>query len=168
MQADPARTGVSPLDRLADILEGGVSWLEGVVAAILAIVIVFAVVEICITLVNAVAVLHAGPGAMQSVVTAVLDTFIVVELFRITVAYIRRTDVIFTVLETALVVAAREIVVIKAGTSEPIAGMAVAGTLLAIALAWFLLRRSASEPHDRAAAGNAPATCEADTSEERV
>ncbi len=84
-------------------------------------------------------------------IKAVLDVFIVVELFRITVAYVRHSAVVPTVLETALVVAAREVVVIEAGTKEPLVGLALAGILVAIGVTWWLLRSAgACGPHKEA------------------
>lgn len=131
------------VDRAAGLLEIAVGWAEMAVGLILAVVILVAVVIVGIETFRLVAEFASvGPhDAVSEVVKAVLDTFIIIELFRITIAYVRHHEVIPTVLETALVVAAREIVVIEAGASDPLAAAAVAGTLLSVGLTWFLLRR---------------------------
>ncbi|MBI5230706.1 MAG: phosphate-starvation-inducible PsiE family protein [Coriobacteriales bacterium] len=130
------------LDAAATLLEKIVAWAEGAVALVLAFVIVLAVGTVMYAVVQGALTFPLEGAELKGIITAVLDTFIIIELFRITVAYVRHAEVIPTVLETALVVAAREIVVIEAGKNEPIAGAAVAATLLAIALAWFLLSKT--------------------------
>lgn len=130
------------MDRLAYLLETGISWMETVVAILLAIVVLIAVLFVAFATVKMVAAFpEANSAGLFKVIKAVLDTFIVIELFRITIAYVRHREVIPTVLETALVVAAREIVVIEAGADDPLAAAAVGGTLIAIGITWYLLRR---------------------------
>ncbi len=143
------------IDHAATLLEVAVGWAETVVALVLAIVIVCTVVLVIGATIELIRDLF-GAGAREQVsalIKTVLDTFIIIELFRITIAYVRHHEVIHTVLETALVVAAREIVVIEAGANEPLAAAAVGGTLLAVGVTWYLLRRGISlvgdeEQHD--------------------
>lgn len=131
------------IDRVAFWLETGISWIETVVAIVLAVVVVIAVALVALATVKLVGEFPGTDGeGIFKVIKAVLDTFIVIELFRITIAYVRHREVIPTVLETALVVAAREIVVIEAGAENPLAAAAVGGTLIAIGVTWALLRRS--------------------------
>lgn len=131
------------IDRVAQWLETGISWIETVVAVVLAVVVVVAVALVAIATLKLVAEFPGTNGTgILKVIKAVLDTFIVIELFRITIAYVRHREVIPTVLETALVVAAREIVVIEAGAEDPLAAAAVGGTLIAIGVTWALLRKS--------------------------
>lgn len=130
------------IDRLAYLLETGIAWMETLVAIVLAAVVLIAVVIVGITTAKLMlAFPDADSAGIFKVIKSVLDTFIVIELFRITIAYVRHREVIPTVLETALVVAAREIVVIEAGADNPLAAAAVGGTLIAIGITWYLLRR---------------------------
>lgn len=130
------------IDRLAYWLETGIAWMETVVAALLAVVVLIAVAVVGYATWKLIGAFPDTDNAgIFKVIKAVLDTFIVIELFRITIAYVRHREVIPTVLETALVVAAREIVVIEAGADDPLAAAAVGGTLIAIGITWFLLRR---------------------------
>jgi uncharacterized membrane protein (DUF373 family) len=79
---------------------------------------------------------------------AVLDValmiFIIVELFRIAVAYLKHEDVIPTVLEAALVAVARKLVtfdthLVGAEVLMKAAGLAL--LLLAVAVTWYLLAK---------------------------
>jgi uncharacterized membrane protein (DUF373 family) len=133
-----------PIDRASNLLETVVGWAEMAVGLVLAAVIIYAV---AVVIVGAVELMTAFPSingreGINGVIKAVLDTFIIIELFRITIAYVRHHEVVPTVLETALVVAAREIVVIEAGANNPLAAAAVGGTLLAIGITSFLLTRA--------------------------
>ena len=80
-----------------------------------------------------------------SVMAAVLQVFILVELFRIAIAYMRHENVVPTVLEAALVAVARQFVVFEAGNGGPTAlygALALAVLLMAVAFSWWLLQRS--------------------------
>lgn len=130
------------IDRLALWLETVISWMETLVAVVLAVVVLVAVGIVVYATWKLIGTFPDTDNAgIFKVIKAVLDTFIVIELFRITIAYVRHREVIPTVLETALVVAAREIVVIEAGADNPLAAAAVGGTLIAIGITWYLLRR---------------------------
>lgn len=133
------------IERVATALEKVIDWVEVTVAVILAAVIVMAVAYVAVAtlkLFTVVPTAASGNDELLKVIKYVLDTFLVIELFRITVAYVRHHEIIPTVLETALVVAAREIVVIEAGAKNPLAAAAVGGTLVAVGITWFLLRRA--------------------------
>jgi len=135
------------MTQVTTLLELTVVWAELVVALILAAVVIGMVVHISgATFEMFRSTIQAGEKTqISSVIKAVLDTFIVIELFRITIAYVRHHEVVDIVLETALVVAAREIVVIEAGAKDPLAATAVGGTLLAIGITWYLLRKSLTQ-----------------------
>jgi uncharacterized membrane protein (DUF373 family) len=79
---------------------------------------------------------------------AVLDValmiFIIVELFRIAVAYLKHEDVIPTVLEAALVAVARKLVTFDthlAGGEVLMKAAGLALLLLAVAVTWYLLAK---------------------------
>lgn len=123
-------------------LERAVDWVETVVAAVLAIIIVIIVASVAYKATGLLDTFPHDDALLTSLMKSVLDVFIVIELFRITVAYVRHRNVLSTVLETALVVAAREVVVIEAGAKDPMAGLSVAGILIAIGITWWLLSRA--------------------------
>jgi uncharacterized membrane protein (DUF373 family) len=135
------------MERAATLLERSVDWTETVVAGVLTLVIVAAVGVVAYRAFGVIAGFPHVDDVLKSVIKAVLDVFIVIELFRITVAYVRHRDVIGVVLETALVVAAREVVVIEAGAKDPMAGLAVGGIMVAVGITWWLLRHAGACGH---------------------
>jgi uncharacterized membrane protein (DUF373 family) len=73
----------------------------------------------------------------------VLQVFILVELFRIALAYMKHENVVPTVLEAALVAVARKFVVFEGSGADFLvqaAGLSV--LLVAVALSWWLLAKS--------------------------
>ena len=77
-------------------------------------------------------------------VSIVLEVFILVELFRIALAYMHHKNVVPTVLEAALVAIARKFVMFEPSTgleSLMYAG-ALALLLMVVSLSWYLLVRS--------------------------
>lgn len=77
-----------------------------------------------------------------AVISTVLEVFILIELFRIAVAYMMHRNVIPTVMEAALVAVARKFVIFepKDGFLPEAAGLAA--LIIAIAVSWWLLKRS--------------------------
>jgi uncharacterized membrane protein (DUF373 family) len=139
------------MHRATKFLEWAVDWIEVVVAAILALLIAVSVAAMVVVFVRALGAFPANTETMRTLLTAIIDVFIVIELFKITIAYARHHDVIPTVLETGLVVAAREIIVVQAGKENPVAAFGLAAILVAIGLTWFLLRRARAletHPHE--------------------
>lgn len=130
------------IDKVTTFLERAVDWVETVIAAVLALIIVIIVASVTYKATGLVTDFPHDEALLSSLMKSVLDVFIVVELFRITVAYVRHSNVLSTVLETALVVAAREVVVIEAGAKNPMAGLAVAGIMVSIGVTWWLLSRA--------------------------
>ena len=79
------------------------------------------------------------------IIDAVLVVFIVVELFRIAVAYIRHHDVVPTVMEAALVAVARKVLIIEPSMDAQqllYKSLGLASLMLSIGVVWYLLRRS--------------------------
>lgn len=130
------------INKVATFLEHAVDWVETVIAAVLALIIVVIVASVTYKATGLIESFPHDEALLSSIMKSVLDVFIVIELFRITVAYVRHRNVLSTVLETALVVAAREVVVIEAGAKNPMAGLAVAGIMVSIGLTWWLLYRA--------------------------
>ena len=76
------------------------------------------------------------------VISTALEVFIVIELFRIALAYMNHRNVIPTVLEAALVAVARKFVVFEPKDNYLETALGLAALLLAIAISWWLLRKS--------------------------
>ena len=79
------------------------------------------------------------------IIDAVLVVFIVVELFRIAVAYIRHHDVVPTVMEAALVAVARKVLIIEPSMDAQqllYKSLGLAALMLSIGIVWYMLRRS--------------------------
>jgi uncharacterized membrane protein (DUF373 family) len=78
-----------------------------------------------------------------SIMGSVLQVFILVELFRIALAYMKHENVVPTVLEAALVAVARQFVVFEgAGPDYLIRTLGLSALLLAVAISWWLLAKS--------------------------
>lgn len=77
-------------------------------------------------------------------VSTVLEVFIIVELFRIALAYMNHKNVIPTVLEAALVAIARKFVMFEtpAGVQALYYGLALGILLIAVSLSWYLMTRT--------------------------
>jgi uncharacterized membrane protein (DUF373 family) len=78
----------------------------------------------------------------NQIIGTVLEVFILIELFRIAVVYMRHENVIPTVLEAALVAIARQFVVFEGGTSYLQTALGLSALLIAVATSWWLLSRS--------------------------
>ncbi len=83
-----------------------------------------------------------APSDFNAIISAVLGVFIIVELFRIAIAYMNHQNVIPTVLEAALVAVARKFVVFEGGDNYLTTAAGLAVLLLAVSLSWFLLTRA--------------------------
>jgi uncharacterized membrane protein (DUF373 family) len=82
------------------------------------------------------------PSQFNVIIGSVLEVFIIVELFRIAVAYMKHQNVIPTVLEAALVAVARKFVVFEGASSYLQYAVGLSALLLAVALSWYLLEKS--------------------------
>jgi len=71
-----------------------------------------------------------------------LEIFILVELFRIAMAYMEHRNVIPTVLEAALVAVARKFVVFEGADNYLIHAAGLSALLLAVAISWWLLSQA--------------------------
>lgn len=76
------------------------------------------------------------------IVGLVLEVFILVELFRIAIAYMKHENVIPTVLEAALVAVARKFVVFEGSKDHFMTSLGMAALLIAVAVSWWMLARS--------------------------
>jgi uncharacterized membrane protein (DUF373 family) len=124
------------LNRFVFALEIAVSAALVVVAALLVATLGMQLLE---SVTNG---LMFGRDEFTAVVSTALEVFIVIELFRIALAYMNHRNVIPTVLEAALVAVARKFVVFEPKEGYLETALGLAALLLAIAVSWWLLKRS--------------------------
>lgn len=86
-----------------------------------------------------------GRTEFLAMISIVLEVFILVELFRIAIAYMNHDNVVPTVLEAALVAVARKIVILEPKGDMLTYSLSLAILLFAVAISWFLLARSQSQ-----------------------
>ena len=124
------------LNRFVFALEIAVSAALVVVAALLVLTLAFQLID---------AITEGGTLARQqftTVISTALEVFIVIELFRIALAYMNHRDVIPTVLEAALVAVARKFVVFEPKEGYLESALGLSALLVAIAVSWWLLSRA--------------------------
>lgn len=138
------------MDRLLRAL-GSVTLVIEVAVAV-GLVVLAALVIITFGLELADAVTHdirLEAGEFNALISTVLEVFILVELFRIAVAYMKHQNVIPTVLEAALVAVARKFVVFEGSPNYLEYALGMSALLIAVAVSWWLLQRSnACELHE--------------------
>lgn len=81
------------------------------------------------------------PDSFNKLIGTILEIFILVELFRIAVAYMEHRDVVPTVMEAALVAVARKFVVFEGAEDYLMHSLGLTALLLAVAISWWLLAR---------------------------
>ena len=82
------------------------------------------------------------PLEFTQLISTILEVFILVELFRIAIAYMRHENVVPTVLEAALVAVARKFVVFDGSGDYFTTALGLAALLIAVAVAWWMLQQS--------------------------
>ena len=125
----------------ARLLRSWVIFVERAVAVALA---VLAAIAFGVVMVNGVAdVVRAHMLSEQDVndlLERFLTVFVVIELFRIAVAYSRGQNVVLTVMEAALVAVVRKVVTFEIKDDFLAKSIALSALLVAVSIAWFLLR----------------------------
>ena len=123
-----------------------VEWLERAIALLLVVIAALGAIDLIVELYNAVSGKgYLTPDTILRVLDSVLVVFIVVELFNIALAYMKRRNVIATVMEAGLVAVVRKLVIFETtgdATYVFMKAAALAILITAIGLTWFLLRRS--------------------------
>ena len=131
------------MKRFINILDGVMIGVEIVVVFGLVAMSIGAVWELLRQLYE---IAQNGMGLTHSdyllLIGTVLEVFIIVELFRIAVAYMRHQNVIPTVLEAALVAVARKFVVFESADNYLEYALGLSALLLAVAVGWYLLEKS--------------------------
>jgi uncharacterized membrane protein (DUF373 family) len=134
------------LNGRADVwLQKAMTAIEWVVAATLIVLALVATVGLIMEFSTVGALAGEGVNAYITILDGTLLVFVIAELFKIALAYIRHEDVIPTVMEAALVAVARKVVVLDAH-AEPMALLMRSGSLaillLALGVSWYLLARA--------------------------
>jgi len=129
-----------------EYLEAAVIALEGLVAVALVLLTAWGVIGLGGLLIDTVSL---GPSLEVSRFLRVLDAtliiFIIIELYRIADAYMRREDILPTVMEAALVAVARKLVTFDMHADATVTlfrAVALALLFIAVGVVWYLLRRS--------------------------
>jgi len=127
------------------ILDKIVYLIEFLVAGILVVLAAMSLYALCATVVGILGGGHLFERELFiKTVSIVLEVFILVELFRIALAYMHHKNVVSTVLEAALVAIARKFVMFEPTSGQESLMIAVALALLlsTVAVSWYLLVRS--------------------------
>lgn len=120
-----------------------VSALEIAVAAALVVIATLLVATLAIELSGIVTSdLIMDRTEFTRIISTALEVFIVIELFRIALAYMRHINVIPTVFEAALVAVARKFVVFEPKEDYLQTALGLAALLVAIGISWWLLKQS--------------------------
>jgi uncharacterized membrane protein (DUF373 family) len=131
------------------LLDRIVTYIEGTVAGLLVVLALLGVADIVLTMVDvARAEGFITPEGITATIDTVLVVFIVIELIRIAIAYMRHRDVVGTVLEAGLVAVVRKLVIFEGGDHVLQNAAAFALLILAVGVTWYLLRRSGLHSSD--------------------
>jgi len=130
-------------DTFLSVLHWGIIGIEAAVAVALTALAAGALASLAVQMWSAASagtpLTHAE---FQIILAEVLQVFILVELFRVTIAYMKHENVIPTVLEAALVAVARKFIVFEGGSNYLATAAGLAILLLAVAITWWLLTKS--------------------------
>ncbi len=117
--------------------------IEVIVSAALVVLSALALVSLAIDIVEvSIDGVSLSRDEFTMVISTVLEVFILIELFRIAIAYMMHRNVIPTVMEAALVAVARKFVIFEPKDGILPGAAALAALLLAIAMSWWLLKQS--------------------------
>lgn len=118
-------------------------YIEGLVVVLLTVLAALGVVDILIKMLE---VTRADGFMTAEGITRTIDTvlvvFVVIELIRTALAYMRHEDVVGTVLEAGLVAVVRKLVIFESGADALPRALALAALILAVGITWYLLRRA--------------------------
>lgn len=128
---------------LQRILEKIVYAIEVAVAVILVILTGLSLFTLILSIISVI----QGGGMFGrelyvSTISIVLEVFILVELFRIALAYMNHENVIPTVMEAAIVAVARKIVIFEPKGDVLDFALGLSALMLVIATSWYLLAKS--------------------------
>lgn len=124
------------LDRFVKVLEAAVS-IALIVIAVLLVISLGAEILSAIT-----DGFEFDREEFTRVISSALEVFIVIELFRVALAYMSHRNVVPTVLEAALVAVARKFIVFEPKGDYLQSSVGMSALLVAVGVAWWLLKRS--------------------------
>lgn len=128
--------------KLPLVLDRIVLYIEGVVTALLTLLAALGVADIVIKMLEVTrAEGFMSPDGITRTIDTVLVVFVVIELIRIALAYMNHRDVVGTVLEAGLVAVVRKLVIFESSADMLPKAIALSALILAVAFAWYLLRR---------------------------
>ena len=131
------------MERFIKAMHNATLVIEVIVSAALVVIAVGVLVSLCVEIwVVAGGALTLTTPQFNKLIGLILEVFILIELFRIAVAYMKHENVIPTVLEAALVAVARKFVVYEGAENYFLHAAGLATLLLAVAISWWLLARS--------------------------
>jgi uncharacterized membrane protein (DUF373 family) len=126
-------------------LQRAMTLIEWVVAATLIVLAAVATWGLVLEFGSVGRLVTQDVNAYTTILDGTLLVFVIAELFKIALAYIRHEDVIPTVMEAALVAVARKVVVLDVHAA-PVDVLLRAGSLgallLAVGVSWYLLSRA--------------------------
>lgn len=136
---------------ISRLLETVITFAEFIIASFLVLLAFFGLVYLAFHLFNAIdGRFSLSPSQIHAVLDIALVLFIVIELFRIAIAYITEQRVLGIVIEAAFVAVARKIVLYDfrdySGIRGIYAAVSLAVLLSALALTYFAIKTRA---HDR-------------------
>lgn len=142
MKPMSAKTPIT-MERFLRALSWAILGIEVLVAVALTVLAAGALISLAMDMWHAASTgLPFTHAEFTDLMASVLQVFILVELFRIAIAYMKHENVIPTVLEAALVAVARKFVVFEGGTSYLTMALGLSALLLAVAVAWWLLSKA--------------------------
>jgi uncharacterized membrane protein (DUF373 family) len=144
MAQDTSGKPIGPGERIIGWMDWAIVAVEGVVAAILVVMAVWGAVGLAMATFGAISAQKPLAVVFVELVDVALLVFILVELFRIAIAYMRHENVIPTVMEAALVAVARKFVIFDthaAPMDMMLKAFALAALLLAVSISWFLMAK---------------------------
>jgi uncharacterized membrane protein (DUF373 family) len=131
------RKGFTP-QRVIELSDIAVRWVELVVSIMLAVLAAAGVVFLGRQFVAA--AMKPGLAAFESLFSAILLVFILLELYRIGVSFLKGAGVINKVFEVGLVALVRQVIVsefVHLGTTQM---LIIAALIVALGLSWYLSR----------------------------
>ena len=152
------------MDRLrathfTSLLERGVTLLQSVIAAFLALLLLLGVISLAVTVGKSILVrdmtdAQATLALIRSVIDIVLYLFVIVELYHTVVAYVEAQSVVLAVIHAGLIAVVRQIITFKPddyGSTEAItfAGVYVV-LLVGLLLGFWVVHRQIEEEADGA------------------
>ncbi len=130
-------------------LSAAIYLIEVVVAVVLVLLTALALITLAVEVFNiTLSGVRLDRADFTAVISTVLEVFILIELFRIAIAYMTHRNVIPTVMEAALVAVARKFVIFEPKGDMLASALGLSSLLVAVAVSWWLLKRSNACDYD--------------------